>query len=236
MFWSSNVDLQYLILREFLEKKIASFITLSVSLYSKQMLHRKVILKWPWASITKNLMQSFFFFIFHFHLTVASSFFFDSLSFLGVLVSVWMHIHGCWLNSVAWCSVLWVWFPLPSWKGWLTQTPVSFFEYVNACLMAANNRHTLDGWMSFSCRPSWPISALSQALSPSAFPHPPPPSYPSLKCEVWSSRLCAMIAVIGLKMESSLSLCHWTNKLFVFNECFFFFFFFLVRLFKNTIT
>lgn len=29
------------------------------------------------------------------------------------------------------------------------QTPVSFFEYVNACVMAAYSRHTLDGWMSF---------------------------------------------------------------------------------------
>lgn len=40
-----------------------------------------------------------------------------------------------------------------------------------------------------------------------------------------------MIAVIGLKMESSL--CHRTKKQFVFNECFFFF---LVRLVKNNIT
>lgn len=99
-------------------------------------------------------------------------------------------------------------------------------EYVNVSFMAADSRHAWDGWMSLSFRPAWPISGLNQ----SAFFHHPP-SHPSLKCEVWSSQLCAVIEVIGLKMESSLSLCHPTKKQFVFNE----FFFFKQRPVKNNI-
>lgn len=49
---------------------------------------------------------------------------------------------------------------------------------------------------------------------------PPPQPLPG-KCEVWSGGLCAMTAVIGQKMESSLSLCHCIKKQFISNECFF---------------
>lgn len=65
VFRSSILVLQYSILCEFLRKKIASFITLSVSLYSKQMLHRKVILTWPRAIITNTWCNNFSFISFY---------------------------------------------------------------------------------------------------------------------------------------------------------------------------
>lgn len=72
------------------------------------------------------------------------------------------------------------------------QTPLSFFfEYVNTRLMAALGGRAPVGWMTFRLsRPVWPISAH---VSPSS---------------ISSRRPCAMIAVIGLKKESSLALCY----------------------------
>lgn len=81
VFRSSILVLQYSILCEFLRKKIASFITLSVSLYSKQMLHRKVILTWPWAIITSTWCNNFSFISFYGCEGFFSSFFFSGKSF-----------------------------------------------------------------------------------------------------------------------------------------------------------
>lgn len=97
-----------------------------------------------------------------------------------------------------------------------------FLFWICKCMFdgSVKARHTLDSWMSFSFQTCLAYLCPEPDALPLLFLRP---LYPALKCEVWSSRLCAMIAVIGLKMESSLSLCHWTKKQFVFNECFSFF-------------
>lgn len=136
IFWSSILVLQYLILREFLEKKIASFITLSVSLYSKQMLHRKVILTWPWAIITNTWCNNFSFISFYGRFFLFLEQFSFSKSLVTARLLLWT-VH---------CSVLWVWFPLRSWKGWLMQTSVSFF-WICKCLFDGSLQRTHPGWV-----------------------------------------------------------------------------------------
>lgn len=100
------------------------------------------------------------------------------------------------------------------------QTPISFFEYVNGFLMAGYSRHTLDGWMRFSFSDLLGLFLPRARLCPSSLLILRPLSHRFPDCEVCSSQPSAMIGVIGLKMESSLSLCHQTKGQFVFNECF----------------
>lgn len=168
-FWSSIQVLQYLRLCEFLEKKIASFITLSVRLYSKQMLHRKVILTWPWAIITNTWCNNFSF-----------------ISFYGriFLLLLFLAHLPMWTSH---CSMLRLALSLVSFTFLERMTHANacflfFFFWICKCLMAAC-MWTHPGWV-LVFRPALPVSAPRQLLSLCLFLRPPHP-HPSLS-EVWS--------------------------------------------------
>lgn len=116
------------------EKRIARFITPSVSLYSKQMLHCKVILMWPRAVITKTWYNNFSFIFFLWTLF----FFFISVCVCAACdFSLPLHIH------CLWCCV-----------SLVSSTYLERMTHANACFLFWICKCTFDGSLQ-QTRPGW---------------------------------------------------------------------------------
>lgn len=81
-----------------------------------------------------------------------------------------------------------------------------FLNLLTLSLMTANSRQTLNGWMCFSLKPSWPISASSQTLS-FCFS-----SAAVSASDVWSLKLQTLCWDSSNWSKDELSLCHQTRE------------------------